>query len=90
MSDHEINVGEGDLLGPYRTLADVDDEPKPPIVFEDATLEEIQFWERVYIGICNTECCEQDTVLEWANEALLDRRKTFPAAPRAIQVGFTP
>jgi hypothetical protein len=70
---------------PYREAAaatgealknvDIEDQ-----TFPDATSEEVKFWEIVYnsvAGLSNTQ--ESRVALQWANRAIINRRKTFPS-----------
>lgn len=49
------------------------------IVLHDATLEEMIFWERIYVSIVNTnDCKSSSTARTWATRAVLNRRAVFP------------
>ena len=48
-------------------------------VLKDATLEEMVFWEKIYISIVSANDCKSSSAARsWATKAVLNRRETFP------------
>jgi hypothetical protein len=76
---------------PYRTAADR--APVPEVkdahrILPDATLEEMLFWEKIFVSIVNAnDCKDVSAARAWATRAVLSRRDVFPNLYRETQEG---
>ncbi len=70
------------MSGPYRTAAPPTATPEAPAaerVLNDATFEELLFWERVYVSVVSaSDMKSSESARAWATKAVLNRRAVFP------------
>ena len=48
------------------------------MTLDDATFEELIFWEKVFVSVCSAnDCKSSSTARAWATRAVLHRREVF-------------